>query len=122
MAEAASQPAPTAATLTGFRLAAGYVVVGVFAAVAITISITLGNGREPARAIGGIYHAAGGCLAGDTVLMQSGEFVNLDGPGSTGGKLRLDGTRLTGDITCADGATGALAVTVAGTGEDASLV
>ena len=78
--------------------------------------------RQRARAgeaIGANYTAAEGseCLAGEFELAQSGEFVTLDGSGSTGGKLRLDGDQLTGDVTCADGTTQAATLTVTGAGE-----
>ena len=88
------------------RLLVGYGLVIAFLVVAIGISISLGNEREPAPAIGANYAAEGSqCLAGEFELAQSGEFVSLDGRGSTDGKLRLKGDQLTGDVTCADGTT-----------------
>ena len=122
MAEAVSEPAPARANLTGARLVAGYLVVGAFAAVAIAISIAVGSGREPARGIAGIYHASIGCLVGDLAVHQSGEFVGIDGPNGSGGDLRLEGNRLTGDVTCASGATGAASVVVADGEEGPRLV
>src|SRR4051812_8374178 len=114
MAEALSRPAPAEANLTGIRLVLGYAVVGAFAAAAIAISIVIGNGKHPATGIAGIYHAAAGCLAGDIAIHQSGEFVDVDGPGAAGGSVRLDGNRLTGDLTCVDGASGAANLVVVG--------
>ena len=88
------------------RLVVGYGIVTAFLIVAIGISITLGNEREPAAAIGANYTAEGSeCLAGEFELAQSGEFVTLDGSAGTDGKLRLKGDQLTGDVTCADGTT-----------------
>ena len=66
--------ATTAAPATGTertgmstgRLVAGYGIVLVFMAVAIGVSISLGNDREHATPIGGIYAVqAGECLAGE---------------------------------------------------------
>jgi Kef-type K+ transport system membrane component KefB len=104
------------------RLVVGYGVVIAFLIVAIGVSITLGNDREPATPIGANYAAQGSqCLAGEFTVAQSGEFVSLDGSGSTDGKLRLDGDQLTGDVTCADGTTVPATLTVTGAGESARL-
>ena len=102
---AAAQPGEKTGMSFG-RLVVGYGIVTVFLIVAIGISITLGNEREPATAIGANYAAEGSeCLAGEFEVAQSGEFVTLDGSGSSDGKLRLKGDQLTGDVTCADGTT-----------------
>jgi Kef-type K+ transport system membrane component KefB len=111
----------TRGKLTGRRLIAGYAVVLAFMVVAIAVSIGVGNGREPAQAIGGFYQAVGDCLLGRLELTQSGEFVDLDGQGSTGGKLRLEGDRLRGEVTCADGSTGRLEWSLAGQGAAVAL-
>ena len=104
------------------RLVVGYGIVTAFLIVAIGISITLGNEREPAAAIGANYTAEGSeCLAGEFELAQSGEFVTLDGSAGTDGKLRLKGDQLTGDVTCADGTTVPATLTVTGAGESTRL-
>jgi Kef-type K+ transport system membrane component KefB len=123
MAATAAPPADNERVgMSPSRLALGYGLVIAFMIVAIGVSISIGNDREHATPIAGIYDVeAAGCLAGPIELTQSGEFVGLDGSGSTGGKLRLEGERLTGDVTCADGTTGAAALTVAGSGETARL-
>ena len=48
-------------------------------------------------------------------------IVDLDGPGQSEGKLRLDEDRLTGDVTCADGSTADVDLTVAGEDTEQTL-
>ena len=87
------------------RLVVGYGIVIAFLIVAIGISISLGNEREPATPIGANYTAEGSeCLAGEFELEQSGEFVTSTAAAAPAAPL--DGDQLTGDVTCADGTTG----------------
>jgi Kef-type K+ transport system membrane component KefB len=104
------------------RLVVGYGLVIAFLVVAVGISISLGNDREPAMPIGANYAFEGAaCLTGVVAVTQSGEFVNVDGDRSIGGKLRLDGERLSGDVTCADGSTASATLAAAGEGESLRL-
>ena len=101
MATAAS--ASSSGDLRGLRLLLGYVGVTAFLIVAFAISITVGNSEDPPTPVAGFYTSGSTCLGDMARFDQSGVYVDLDGPGQSEGKLRLDEDRLTGDVTCADG-------------------
>lgn len=121
MATTVSTPVPEP-TLGGVRLVAGYVAVTAFLVVAVGVSIVIGNNREAAPTLAGFYEADQGACLGDRFQVdQSGQFVDLDGSGKTGGKLRVEDGRLRGDVTCADGSSATADLALTGTGEDAAL-
>ena len=91
--------------LLGTRLIVGYAVVLAFLAVATIISLNIGHDLDHAPAIAGIYKADT-CLGSNLEVTQSGQFVDFDGEGSAGGKMRLQDGRVTGDVTCTDGGGG----------------
>ena len=70
--------------------------------VAVSVSISVGEEREPAPAVGGFYVDLG-LLGEDFKLEQSGQFVDMSG--SASGKLRLRDDRLKGTVDCAGGGT-----------------
>src|SRR5439155_10941356 len=107
--------------LRGVRLVAGYVVVGLFLFVAISVSIVIGNKESKHPPVAGFYKAGGTCLGDKIRIDQSGVYVDLDGPGQASGKLRLHGHRLTGDVTCADGSSSTVDLTAAGKGAQRTL-
>ena len=106
--------------LVGTRLLAGYAVVIAFLAVATIVSLHIGRDLDHAPAVAGIYEADA-CLGSNVEVTQSGQFVDFDGEGSAGGKLRLEDGRLTGDVTCTDGAGGEADLAVEGEGAETVL-
>ena len=106
--------------LVGTRLVAGYAVVIAFLAVATIVSLLIGRDLDHAPLIAGIYEADS-CLGSNLEVTQSGQFVDFDGTGSAGGKLRLEDGRLTGDVTCTDGEGGEADLAVEGEGEETVL-
>jgi Kef-type K+ transport system membrane component KefB len=111
---AATASASSSGDLRGLRLLLGYAVVTAFLVVAFAISISVGNSEDPPIPVAGFYTSGSTCLGDMARLEQSGVFVDLDGPGQSEGKLRLDDERLTGDVTCADGSTAEVDLTLAG--------
>ena len=111
---ATTASASSSSDLRGLRLLLGYAVVVAFLIVAFAISISIGNSEDPPTAVAGFYTSGSTCLGELARLDQSGVFVDLDGPGQSEGKLRLDEDRLTGDITCVDGSSAEVDVIVAG--------
>src|SRR5205823_2684117 len=110
-------------TLRGVRLVAGYVVLAALVVAAATVSIHLGHSEKPAPGIAGFYTApAGSCLGRTFELRQAGEFLDVDGAGGAGGKLRLRHRRIAGGVTCADGTHARLALAVRGKGTTTVLV
>src|SRR6266545_2804 len=108
--------------LAGIRLAGGYAVVALFLITAVGLSLGIGADEHAAPGIAGIYETqAGGCFGNSFRLNQSGEFVDLEGPGPAGGELRLRHRRLVGDVTCADGSSAEADLAVRGAGTDVSL-
>lgn len=108
--------APEAAAVQGKafspgRLVAGYAVVAAFLAAAVAVSLVLGHRTHARPAVAGKYASSAACLSSFT-LKQSGEFVDVSGPGSIGGKLRLSRGRLKGDATCKDGTIAAINLAV----------
>jgi Kef-type K+ transport system membrane component KefB len=98
----------------------GYAVVAALLAAAASVSILTGRDEDPARAVGGFYASKSRCLGSSFKLSQSGQYVDLgDGPG---GKLTLDGRRLTGDVDCVGGGTAASHLVVEGEGASTRLV
>jgi K+:H+ antiporter len=95
------------------RLVVGYVVAAAFLVASVVVSLALGHKENAKPAIAGSYSSAHPCLK-TFDLKQSGQYVDVSGPGSTGGKLTLEHGRLTGDVTCADGTTQPLVLTVPG--------
>ena len=93
------------------RLVIGYVAVGAFLVAAVIVSLALGHKENAKPAIAGSYSSAHPCLK-TFDIKQSGQYVDVSGPGSTEGKLLLQDGRLTGDVTCADGTTQALSLTI----------
>jgi Kef-type K+ transport system membrane component KefB len=93
------------------RLLAGYIAVLAFLAAGVALSLVLGHREHAQPAVAGKYASSAACLSSFT-LKQSGTFVDVSGPGSIGGKLRLEHHRLKGDVTCGDGATAAINVPV----------
>ncbi len=106
--------------LVGARLVAGYAVVIAFLAVATIVSLLIGRDLDHAPLIAGIYEADS-CLGSNLEVIQSGQFVDFDGTGSAGGKLRLEDGRLTGDVNCTDGEGGEADLAVEGEGEETVL-
>ena len=100
---ATTASASSSSDLRGLRLLLGYAVVAVFLVVAIAISISIGNSEDPPTAVAGFYTSGSTASARPSSSTSPGQFVDLDGPGQSDGKLRLDDDRLTGDVTCADG-------------------
>jgi Kef-type K+ transport system membrane component KefB len=72
-------------------------------AVAATFSIAVGRDLEAPPDVQGEWSGGGECLGERFTLTQSGQFVELDGDGSTGSDLRLRDDRLEGSVTCVDG-------------------
>jgi Kef-type K+ transport system membrane component KefB len=90
------------------RIMAAYAVLLTLVAVVAVVVLRAGADRRPAPAVGGAYRLdqAPPCLgaAGERLeLEQSGQFVELDGPGGADGDLRLRSGRLEGPVTCQDG-------------------
>ena len=118
---AATASASSSRDLRGLRLLLGYAVVAAFLIIAFAISISIGNSEDPPTAIAGFYTSGSTCLGDLARLDQSGVFVDLDGPGQSEGKLRLDEDRLTGDITCVDGSSAEVDMIVAGEDTERTL-
>jgi Kef-type K+ transport system membrane component KefB len=118
---ATTASASSSGDLRGLRLVLGYAVVTAFLIVAFAISISVGNSEDPPTPVAGFYTSGSTCLGDMARLEQSGVFVDLDGPGQSEGKLRLDEDRLTGDVTCADGSTAEVDLTVGGEDTDRTL-
>ncbi len=91
--------------LVGTRLLVGYAVVLAFLAVATVFSLAIGRDLEHPPEVRGIYAATPSTCLTTFELTQSGQFVDLDGDGSTSGRLRLRDEHLTGEVTCQDGGT-----------------
>src|SRR5436190_7393194 len=98
---------------TGRRIIAGYAVVLAFLVAAVVISLALGHNEDAKPAIAGSYTSSSACLKAFDIK-QSGQYVDLSGPGSIGGKLTLSHGLLKGDATCEDGSTLPLSVAVPG--------
>jgi Kef-type K+ transport system membrane component KefB len=117
MMRAAADPASgdTAPRVSTLRLAIGYTVMFVALAATVLISFALGSSRESAPKVTGIYHVdpPAPCLGGRIEVLQSGQFVDIAGESGSGGNLKLDGRRLTGDVRCGDGSAAPLQGTVA---------
>jgi Kef-type K+ transport system membrane component KefB len=113
--------APTARLEPARRaaLASGYVGVFAFLAVAVTVSILLGRGEHAPPAIAGFYGSTSPCLRPTFTVEQSGQFVDL-GAGVRG-KLRLRNRRLTGSVACRHGAALPAELDVIGSGKSARL-
>jgi len=88
------------------RLAVAYLVLFSISAVIALVAFHSGSGRDPQPSVDGVYALSdASCVPAKErlSLRQSGQFVNADGPGDVGGKLRLRDGKLTGTVTCADG-------------------
>jgi Kef-type K+ transport system membrane component KefB len=97
----------------GMRLIAGYLLVGAILAAAIVISVSIGHGLNAPPELAGTYSGASStCLGKEFTFAQSGRYLTIDGSGSVGGKLHYSDGRITGDVTCVDGATAAVDVAV----------
>lgn len=119
--DAAARP-PDDDFLHGTRLVVGYVVVSLFLAVAAIFSINAGQDLDAATPVGGIYAAEAATCFGDSFTVeQSGQFIDVDGQGDAGGKLRLRDGRLEGDVTCAGGGDGEASLEPRGEGEELEL-
>jgi Kef-type K+ transport system membrane component KefB len=97
------------------RMALFYLLVAAIVAVGVAISISKGNDREAAPAIGGSYDLAqeDSCLGQSITLKQSGQFVELDNPDdSLSGHLRFKDGRLTGAANCVEGGSEPIDATV----------
>jgi Kef-type K+ transport system membrane component KefB len=91
--------------------------LGLLAVIALAITVVITGRDEVAQpAVAGDYRAVGPspCLGseGTIGIRQSGQFLSLSGPDGVGGKARLDGQslggqmrRVAGTIDCADGRT-----------------
>ena len=99
----------------------GYVVVGAFLTIALVVSLAIGNSEDRPTPVAGIYKSSSPCLGESFKLEQSGVFVDLDGSGSAGGKLRLRDDRLKGDVTCVDGSSESVDLAPEGTGVQRAL-
>ena len=104
---------------TSGRLALAYVTVLAFLAAAVGVSVTLGGDEHAQPAVAGFYRSTSDCLGPKFKFVQSGWFVDLSGGPS--GKLRLRHRRLTGSITCRDGARTAADLRVTGARKSAVL-
>ena len=98
--------------MAGRRLTAYYVVLVAAVAVVATLVLSVGTDTDPQPAIAGGYDVSAGqaCLGPQFDLRQSGQFVTMQrADGSTAGKLRFQDDELTGDVSCLEGGTEALA-------------
>ncbi len=103
MAAQVDSPAPVSRS----RITSYYGVLGTLTAVVIAAVISAGSGKQAQPAIAGGYDAKGvsGCLGPKFDLAQSGRFVTISSAGTdVGGDLTFEKGRLTGTVTCADGA------------------
>ncbi|HEU4396832.1 MAG TPA: cation:proton antiporter [Actinomycetota bacterium] len=105
---------------SGRRIALAYVLLLGFVAAVGLVVFQVGGRRLPAPAIAGVYRLDGSspCL-GDRDqrlrLEQSGQFVELRGPGAVKAELRLRGGRLGGSVACRDGGDARLSLQADGT-------
>ncbi len=112
-----TEPAPAPGPRRGvFAL---YAVIALLTGGVLIAVLGTGSRHETERGIAGTYTVAGpanACLGREFEVKQSGRFVNLDtrDGGNPSGQAKLDGSRLTGELTCADGADGALRATARG--------
>jgi Kef-type K+ transport system membrane component KefB len=93
---------------SGRRVALAYLLLLGFVAVVAVVVFRAGATLRPAPAVAGVYRLDGpaACLgdAGDRLRVdQSGQFVDLDGPGQVAAGLRLRDRRLEGTATCRAG-------------------
>jgi K+:H+ antiporter len=105
---------------SGRRIALAYLLLLGFVAVVCVVVFQAAASRRPAPAIAGIYRLDGGspCLGerGQRLrLEQSGQFVELRGPGAVEAGLRLRGGRLEGSVACRDGGDARLSLQADGT-------
>jgi Kef-type K+ transport system membrane component KefB len=105
---------------SGRRIALAYLLLLGFVAAVALVVFQAGADRRPAPTVAGVYRLDGAspCL-GDRdqrlELEQSGQFVELRGPGAVEGDLRLRGGRLDGSVACRDGGDARLSVQADGT-------
>jgi Kef-type K+ transport system membrane component KefB len=105
---------------SGRRIALAYLLLLGFVAAVSLVVFQAGSQRRPAPAIAGVYRLDGDspCL-GDRDqrlrLEQSGQFVELRGPGAVEAGLRLRGGRLDGSVACRDGGDARLSLQADGT-------
>jgi Kef-type K+ transport system membrane component KefB len=90
------------------RVAFAYVLLLGFVGAVALVVFPAGAARSPAPAVAGAYRLdqPSPCLGdrGERLrLQQSGQFVDLDGPGPVAAGLRLRGGRLEGTATCRGG-------------------
>jgi Kef-type K+ transport system membrane component KefB len=115
--------ADTRPRISGVRLVIGYAVMVAALVATLLGSFTLGSRLEPVPNAAGVYRLdpPAQCLGGQIEVSQSGRFADIAGGHGSGGRLELDGRRLTGEVGCADGSTAPLQATVAGEAGDRSI-
>jgi Kef-type K+ transport system membrane component KefB len=106
---------PSSISRRRFVPAYGLAAIAVTAAAAVMIAAGQDHEAEPEIA-GGYDVTAGASCAGQRFdLKQSGRFVDLqNGTGTLGGALKLENSRLTGDVDCVGGGSEHLAADVHG--------
>jgi Kef-type K+ transport system membrane component KefB len=105
---------------SGRRIALAYLLLLGFVAVVCLVVFQAGGQRRPALAIAGVYRLDSGspCLGdrGQQLrLEQSGQFVELRGPGAVNGGLRLRDGGLAGSVACDGGGDARLSMQADGT-------
>jgi len=93
------------------RLIAYYslLALAVGAVAVIVLAVVPKPKAQPSIAGGYDLVPANGCLGKQVNLSQSGQFVDLEAvQGSAGGNLRFKDGRLTGGVSCQNGASGQL--------------
>jgi Kef-type K+ transport system membrane component KefB/nucleotide-binding universal stress UspA family protein len=105
---------------SGRRIGLAYLLLLGFVAAVCLVVFQAGGQRRPAPAIAGVYRLdAGSPCLGDRDqrlrLEQSGQFVELRGPGAVKAELRLRGGRLDGGVACRDGGDARLSLQADGT-------
>ena len=88
------------------RLIAFYVVLALATALVAAFVLTAGADEEAQKPIVGGYDVVSRspCVGRRFDVKQSGQFVNLDSAdGSLGARLKLEGGRLTGEVSCIGG-------------------
>jgi Kef-type K+ transport system membrane component KefB len=105
---------------SGRRVAIAYVLLLAMVAAIALVVFKSGGRQRPVPQLASDYRleVSSPCL-GDRgthlQLRQSGQFVSLEGAGEAGGRLRLRGGRLRGEVSCRDGSVAPLALRMADT-------
>ncbi len=88
------------------RLAIFYLTLVAVLGGVTAFVLSSGHDKDPPAPIAGGYVVQpGSCFGERFEIEQSGQFVGIAGERSSGGDVRLEDGRVTGDVRCADGAT-----------------